>query len=235
MSGFSMFVGGVLPYVALLVFLAGMIYRFNVWFKTPQPGKMTLYTDQGESTAKSVLGEALFFPSLFKGDKALWFFSWVFHVTLALAFLGHVRVFTGLADSMMLSMGMSKDGINTLSSVAGGGAGVLLLATGAVLLLRRFFLKKVRQISGAPDFFALFLLIAIIVTGNVMRFGGEHFDLAETQVWAASLLTFSPKVPSNGTFLMHALLAQFLIIYIPFSKILHFGGIFFTQALVKRR
>jgi nitrate reductase gamma subunit len=36
-------------------------------------------------------------------------------------------------------------------------------------------------------------------------------------------------------FLLHALLAQILILYIPFSKILHFGGVFFTQALVHRR
>ena len=235
MSAFSFLVGGVLPYVALIVFLAGMIYRLKVWFKTPQPGKMTLFTNQGESTAKSVIGEALFFPSLFRGDKTLWFFAWVFHVTLALVFLGHVRVFTGLADSMMMSLGMSKEGIDTLSSTTGGGAGILLLATGAVLLIRRFVTKRVREISGAPDFLALFLLLAIIVTGDIMRFSGEHFDLAETRVWAASLLTFSPKIPGNQMFLLHAMMAQLLIIYIPFSKILHFGGIFFTQALVKRR
>jgi nitrate reductase gamma subunit len=234
-SAFSFFVGGVLPYVAVVVFLAGMIYRFNVWFKTPQPGKMTLFTNQGESTAKSVLGEALFFPSLFKGDKTLWFFAWVFHVTLALVFLGHVRVFTGLADSMMMSLGMSKESIDTLSATSGGGAGILLLATGLFLLIRRFVTKRVREISGAPDFFALLLLLAIIVSGDLMRFSGEHFDLAETRVWAASLLTFSPKIPGNQMFLLHAMMAQFLIIYIPFSKILHFGGIFFTQALVKRR
>ena len=30
------------------------------------------------------------------------------------------------------------------------------------------------------------------------------------------------------------LLGMVLIIYIPFSKILHFGGIFFTQSLIKR-
>ncbi len=234
MSVFSIFVGGVLPYVALVVFIVGMAYRFNVWFKTPQPGKMTLFTDQGDSTTKSVLAEALFFPSLFRGDKTLWSFAWVFHVTLALVFLGHLRVFTGLLDSTLMSMGMSEDAISTMSATAGGGAGILLLATGLFLLIRRITQKRVREISGVPDFFALFLLLAIIVTGDFMRFG-EHFDLNQTRVWAVSLLTFSPKVPANNMFLMHAMLAQFLFIYIPFSKILHFGGVFFTQALVKRR
>ncbi len=233
MSSFSFFVGGVLPYVAFAVFIIGMVYRFKVWFKTPQPGKMTLYTDQGDSTAKSVLSEALFFPSLFRGDKALWSFAWIFHVTLALVFLGHLRVFTGLLDSILMSMGMSEDAISTMSSTAGGGAGVLLLVTGLALLIRRVTQKRVREISGIPDFFALFLILAIIISGNAMRFG-EHFDLTQTHVWAASLLTFSPKVPANNMFLLHAMVAQFLIIYIPFSKVLHFGGIFFSQSLVKR-
>ena len=68
-----------------------------------------------------------------------------------------------------------------------------------------------------------------------MRFVGEHFDLEQTRVWAASLLTLSPVVPASTMFLLHALFAQLLILFIPFSKILHFGGIFFTQALVKAR
>jgi len=66
-----------------------------------------------------------------------------------------------------------------------------------------------------------------------MRFGAR-FDLAQTRTWALSLLTFSPEIPANGTFLIHALMAILLIMYIPFSKVLHFGGIFFTQTLVKR-
>jgi nitrate reductase gamma subunit len=77
------------------------------------------------------------------------------------------------------------------------------------------------------------LLVIIIATGNMMRFAG-HFDLNETRTWAYSLLTLSPVVPQNGMFLLHLVLAQLLILFIPFSKILHFGGIFFTQAIIKR-
>ena len=63
---------------------------------------------------------------------------------------------------------------------------------------------------------------------------GEHFDLAQTRVWAWSLLTFSPQVPAHGGFLLHAFFGLLLLMYIPFSKVMHFGGIFFTQTLVKR-
>ncbi len=234
MSTYQLLVGGVLPYLAVVIFTAGMAHRLYVWWKTPQPGKMTLFPAERGSPATSVLAEALLFPSLFRADKALWSFSWFFHSTLALVLLGHVRVFTGFVDQMLLSMGMSAEGVNTMSSVAGGAAGVILLATGTLLLARRLAMPRVREISGAGDFIALLLLIAIIATGDAMRFGA-HFDLEQTRLWAASLLTFSPVVPQSGMFLLHALLAQLLFIYIPFSKVMHFGGIFFTQALVKRR
>jgi len=82
--------------------------------------------------------------------------------------------------------------MGALSAIAGGAAGIVLFVTVVTLLARRLLLARVREISGPPDFAALLLLVAVITTGNVMRFGGMHFDLAETRVWAASLLSFSP-------------------------------------------
>jgi len=233
MNTLSFFIVGVLPYLALTLFVVGMIYRFAVWKRTPQPGKMTLFP-AGDSTTKGVMAETFFFPSLFKGDRVLWSFSWIFHVTLALVLIGHIRVFTGLIDSMLISMGMSADGIDKMSSTLGGAAGVVLLATGLLLLVRRFVQQRVREISNFSDFFALLLLIAIIFTGDLMRFG-SHFELEQTRIWARSLLTFSPVVVSSGMFQLHALLAMALITYLPYSKLMHFGGMFFTQALIKRR
>lgn len=234
MSTFGFIVGGLLPYVAIIVFIAGMGYRLSGWWRAKQPGKMTLFPAQEGATFRRVLAETLFFPSLFKGDKLLWGFSWFFHATLALVFVGHLRVFTGLIDELLMAMGMTPEGIDLMSSTSGGAAGIALLATAVLLLIRRFTIVRVRQITNSGDYFALLLILAIIATGNAMRFGA-HFDLAETRAWTWGLLTFAPSVPTNGAFLLHALLAQLLFIYIPFSKILHFGGIFFTQALIKRR
>jgi len=233
MNSVSFFVLGVLPYLAFLLFAAGMIFRFVSWARTKQPAKMTLFPS-GKSTAKGVLAETFLFPSLFKGDKALWSFAWVFHVTLALVVVGHIRVFTGLIDRMLLGMGVSQAGIDTMSSTLGGAAGVILLATAFLLLFRRISQRRVREISNVSDFFALLLITAIILTGDLMRFGA-HFDLALTREWAGSLLTFSPVIVSNAMFQIHALFALLLVAYLPYSKIMHFGGIFFTQALIKRR
>lgn len=233
MNTYEFIVGGILPYLAVLTFVVGMAYRFNVWFNTPQPARMTLFPAPQGSTAKAVLAEALLFPSLFKGDKLLWTASWVFHATLVLVFVGHVRVFTGLADSILLAVGMTPADIDRMSLTSGVAAGVVLFASATLLLARRLASARVRQISGVGDFVALLLLLGILATGDLLRFG-PHFDLAQTREWAWSLLSFSPVIPHNPTFLAHAFLALLLIAYIPFSKVLHFGGIFFSQSALRR-
>ncbi len=240
MSGFAFFVGGVLPYIAILTFVGGMIYRVYAWNKTPQPGKMTLFPAPKGSMSGSILKEVLFFPSLFRGDRSLWYMSWIFHAMVALVFLGHLRVVTGAIDAMLIPF-IGKGGVGLMSTVAGGAAGVVMLATCVLLLIRRYNNERVSQITTPADIFALLLLLSIIITGDLMRFAGVHLDLAMTRTWAMSLLTFTPNDPANSVllannlFLVHALLGQILFMYIPFSKILHFGGIFFTQALVQRR
>lgn len=233
MNTVKFIVGVILPYVVVPAFVAGMSYRFWTWFKSPQPAKLTLFP-AGGSTFREVLAEALLFPSLFRGDRVLWFFAWFFHATLALVFLGHIRVFTGAIDRMLEAVGMTPKGLDLMSGLVGGAAGILLLALGLLLLLRRITIPRVREITGIPDVLATLLVVVIIITGDLLRFSAP-FDLKQTRVWAASLLSFSPVIPTNEMFLLHLALSQVLILFIPFSKILHFGGIFFTQTLIKRR
>jgi nitrate reductase gamma subunit len=233
MSHTAFFVGGILPYAAAVMFLTGVVYRLRVWKRVPQPALMTLYPTRGAGFG-SLVKEALFFPSLYRGDKTMWILSWSFHATLALAFIGHLRVVTGLLDRGLGSLGLGAQGIETLSTIAGGAAGIVLGVAVATLLLRRIFLARIREISKAPDFLALLLLVAVITCGNWMRFGGANFNLAETRTWAASLLSFSPVVPTSLAFLLHLFFAQLLILYIAFSKLMHFGGFFFTFSLIKR-
>lgn len=235
MDDFTFFLGGVLPYVAAATFVVGMAYNFYIWFKTPQPGKMTLSPWPEGSMFKNILAEVFLFPGLFKSDKVLWSISWVFHGSLVLVFLGHFRVFSDLIDGGLIAMGVSASGINQMSSVLGGAAGIVMLATAALLIIRRMAVQRAREISVFSDYFALLLLLGIIVTGDAMRFSPQHFDLNQTRIWARSLLAFRPVVPQSAAFLVHATMAQLLVIYIPFSKIMHFGGIFFTQPLVHRR
>lgn len=233
MSNAAFMVGGVLPYIAIVVFLIGVVIRLVGWKRVPQPGLITLYPTKGAGF-KELAKEALFFPSLFRGDKTMWLLAWSFHVTLATAFVGHLRVLTGVLDRAMGGMGLGRGSIAGLSTIAGGTAGIVLLAAVVTLLARRVLVGRVREISTVPDFLALLLLVAVITTGNLMRFGTMHVGLAVTRTWAASLFTLSPAVPPYPTFLVHIFLAELLILYMAFSKLMHFGGFFFTFSLIKR-
>lgn len=225
---------GMLPYITMAVFIVGMAYRLYVWSKTPQPGAMTLFPapKDGSGLFFGVLKESLFFPSLLKGDKLLWVFAWVFHITLALIFVGHIRVFTDF-PALWEALGINAE---QMSAISGGVAGIVIAIFAVLLLLRRVVILRVREISNFSDFLALLLIIAILTTGNLMRFG-EHFDLEITRTYFSQMLTFSltaSAIPQSGMFMLHFLLAQILIMFLPFSKILHFGGIFFTQTVIQK-
>ena len=92
--------------------------------------------------------------------------------------------------------------------------------------------------TGGADIAALLLIGAIILTGNAMRFGA-HFNLAETREYFAALATFSDvmemELLANNVFMLHMCLGFLLLMLIPFSKILHFGGIFFTHQLIRKQ
>jgi [DsrC]-trisulfide reductase subunit M len=233
-------VGVILPYVALVVFLAGMIWRICTWKKLPSP-PMTLFPAPPTEGANTIhtIKEMLFFPSLFKNDRLLWVLAWVFHAVLALILLGHLRVFTNI-DAVLEAFGMSEDAILAMSSGAGGAAGVVILLATILLIVRRLSLPRVNEITGVADYLALLLIGVIITTGNMMRFGSEHFDLALTREYFADLALFQfqnikdAAALENNLFVVHMLLALLLILWIPFSKILHFGGIFFTHQLVRK-
>ena len=234
----KLIVGVILPYVALAVFLAGMIWRIRTWKKLPSP-PMTLFPappTEGANIANTIK-EVLLFPSLFRNDRLLWVLAWGFHAVLALIFLGHFRVFTNV-DALLQAFGMSEDAILAMSSGAGGAAGVVILLAVILLLIRRVSLPRVSEITGVADYLALGLIGVIIITGNMMRFGSEHFDLALTREYFAGLALFRDVTGAaaleNNLFVVHMGLGFLLILLMPFSKILHFGGIFFTHQLIRK-
>lgn len=225
---------GLLPYITVVVFLVAMIWRIRTWVKAPQPGAVTLTPapKPGSSMFVNVLKESLLFPSLFKGDKVLWSFAWIFHATLAMIFIGHVRVFTDF-PKLWAALDIDAD---RMSAISGGAAGLVIMLFAILLLIRRAAIPRVKEVTNFADILALLLILAILVTGNVMRFG-EHFDLNITRTYFYHLATFSvtgSMLPANTMFTVHFLLAQILIIFIPFSKIMHFGGIFFTQTVIQK-
>jgi nitrate reductase gamma subunit len=64
-----------------------------------------------------------------------------------------------------------------------------------------------------------------------MRFMGG-LDLAQARQFVSGVLTLHPVAPpSDSAFIAHWLLVCALLIYIPFSKLMHPGGLFLSPTL----
>ena len=227
------FLGQVSPYIVAGVFLAGIGFRLWAWAHVPVPFRIALSPDPktGRGVAGSIVAETLLFRSLFRGGKEGWAGAWVFHAALALTLVGHFFGIALLAKQFTL-LGASEEASKDLSALFGSIAGILLLATLAYLFARRIAIPYVRIISFANDYFVVILLVAIALTGGYMRLLTET-DLAPIRDYVGGLLAFNPPpLPDNPMFAVHFSLVQLLLLYFPFSKLMHSCGVFFTRALV---
>ncbi len=200
------------------------------------------------STTVGVIGrmilEILFFRSLFRNTKTiytpdgpklsygsskwLWLGAIIFHYSFFVIVLRHIRLFSS-------PMPFPFNWIDKLDSILQIGVPVLYLSEIAILvglvflLLRRFFIPTVRYISLPADYFPLFLIISIVISGILMRYF-MRTDIINVKDLTMSLISFNPKVPENiGTiFYVHLFLVCCLMVYFPWSKLMHMGGIFLS-------
>jgi nitrate reductase gamma subunit len=105
----------------------------------------------------------------------------------------------------------------------------LMLAGLAYLLARRFFDSKVKYLSLPSDYFALYLLLGIGITGMLMRHV-EKVDVVQVKAAIAGWASFQPVAPVGVGmwYFVHVFLVSVLFIYFPFSKLLHAPGVFLS-------
>jgi nitrate reductase gamma subunit len=108
-------------------------------------------------------------------------------------------------------------------------SGIILLAAVTYLLLRRLFIGKVRYISLAADFFPLFLIMGIAFTGILMRYFLK-VDITAIKQLTMGLVTFHWSIPDglHPLFFIHLFFVSVLLMYFPFSKLMHLGGVFLS-------
>lgn len=218
MSGLTvLFIG--LFYFAALVFFAGVAYRVYEYSKTPAP--LNIPTTPAPTNKAGVVvrmaREVVLFESLFKSNKWIWIFGWMFHFGLALVLVRHLRYF--VAEPCELLEFIQPFGkYASLAMVAGLGG----------LWARRFLVDRVRYISTPSDHLMLALLIAIGLSGMGMTFV-IHTDIVALKRFALGLLTFDWKpLPADPLLVTHLGLVALLMIIFPVSKLLHAPGIFFS-------
>ena len=243
-----------LPYITPVVFILGCGYRLAIWLRPPAPLKIPV--TPAPTTRRGIvaryLSEVLVFRTLFAEDKALWLASWVFHVTFAFVIGGHVMGIL-FSDALSEWLNLKPGQYDNFSAIVGGHLGVLILLPLVYLLARRLRQERVRYVSHRGDYFALFLLIAIVLTGDSMRFRwwlysgpiwqwlGFHnvdippVDLRDVHNFVIGLITLHWRLAPGGTaFVWHFFLVNVLVMYLPFGKLMHAGGIFFSPTRNQR-
>jgi nitrate reductase gamma subunit len=86
-----------------------------------------------------------------------------------------------------------------------------------------------RYISLPADYFPLLLILAIGLSGFLMRHVYK-VDLYKVKELALGWVRFQPQVPEGigWIFYLHLFLVSVLLAYFPMSKLVHMGGVFLS-------
>jgi len=259
-SGLRVVFGVIVPYAALLVFLAGLVYKVAQWAAAPVPFRIPLTCGQqasfpwlkaawieNPSTRGGVFArmalELLVFRSLFRNTRAdlrdgprfvyawngsLWLAALALHWSLLLIVVRHLRFALVPVPGFVFALdkwdGFFQVGMQGLFLTDA----LVLLALG-YLLARRYWDTQIRYLSLPEDYFALYLLLGIVVSGVLMRYVWR-VDVAGCKELVVGLATWAPVVPASvgPLFFVHLTLVSGLAAYFPFGKLMHLGGAFLS-------
>jgi nitrate reductase gamma subunit len=267
--GLEVVFGIIIPYLALLTFFAGFIYKIMDWSKSAVPFRIPTTGGQQKSLpwikhsqldspvstwqviARMAL-EILTFRSLFRNTRMrlkegsrisyqleifLWVGALAFHYAFLTVLIRHLRFFTEPVPFFvtLLEQVASFFRIEVLYPGIYFGlpgvflSGIVLLAAVSYLFARRLFIRQVRYISLAADYFPLLLIFGIALTGILMRYFIK-IDVTAAKELTMGLVTFQPTIPQGvGTvFYVHLFFVSVLLAYFPFSKLMHLGGVFLS-------
>ena len=177
---------------------------------------------------KEMFEEMLFIKRMFQNKRDLWYVSWPFHagvylilVWLALLFIRAVLVIAGVHSLVPIA--------DALIMIAGA-IGVIAATLGCLgLLIKRVGSWELREYSAGVEIFNLLFVLAVLLTG---LFAWIKFDpnFSIAKEYMLSLVSFGsqpmPELPTP--ILVHLILLELLFIYIPFTKIAHYVGKYYT-------
>ncbi len=260
--GMPYFFGVALPYLAMLVFLGGFVYKVMQWAKSPVPFSIQTSCGQAKSldfikhnklesphTTTEVVArmflEIVTFRSLFRNTKSeiydgpkityesskwLWLFALMFHYSFFLIVVRHLRLFLNPVPEWIAWLELG-DGLMEIGAPTMYMTDVFIIVGIGYLFGRRIWNRHVRYISLVNDFFPLVLIFAIALTGILMRyFLRADIDIVNIKKLAVGLVTFSPTIGADigSIFYIHLFLVCTLLVYFPFSKLMHLGGVFLS-------
>jgi len=187
--------------------------------------------------------EVLLFRSLFRNTKAelregpnltygstkwLWLGGLAFHWTFLIILLRHLRLFTEPIPYFVTLL-ESLDGFFQVAAPVLYLSDIIFLIAVSYLFLRRVIIPQVRYISLAADYFPLFLILSIGLSGVLMRYFYK-VDIVGVKQLTMGLISLNPKIPEGVgvIFYIHLFLVSALFAYFPMSKLMHMAGVFLS-------
>lgn len=161
-------------------------------------------------------------------DIWLWLGAMAFHWSFLVVVLRHVRLFTDPVPVWVTALqtvdGFMQIGVPVYFLTSFG-----IIAGLGYLLARRLASPQLRYISLANDYFPLFLLLGVALSGFFLRYI-DKTDIVAVKELAMGLATFQPVIPEgiSPLFYGHIFLVSMLLIYFPFSKLTHMAGVFLS-------
>ncbi|NIO27695.1 MAG: menaquinol oxidoreductase [Candidatus Latescibacteria bacterium] len=259
-AGLDALFGIVIPYIAIFLFLGGLIYRVMIWANVPVPFRIPTTSGQEKSlpwikqskldNPSSTLGvigrmalEILCFRSLLKNTKTelhedghvaygsslwLWLGSMAFHWSMLIILLRHIRLFIEPVPGAITFL-HKLDGFLQIGAPVFYVTSFIFPIALLYLLFRRLGDPKLRYISLVNDYFPLFLLIGVGISGFWLRYISKT-DIASVKELTVGLMSFRPVTPAaiSPLFYGHLFLVCVLLGYFPFSKLVHMAGVFFS-------
>lgn len=212
----------VMFHLATAILVIGITRKIIQYARTPAPLKIP--TTPAPITKAGVVArlfrEIVFFESLFKACKWTWLFGWLFHFGLLIVLIRHLRYFS---EPVWWLVAVA----NELGAYMGWVMVIGLLG----LLARRFLVDRIRYISAPSDFLMLFLIIAIGVSGILIK-NIFHSDTVQLKAFMLGLIKLNwQPLPHDPVLLIHLSLVIMLMLIFPISKLLHAPGIVFSPTL----
>lgn len=208
-------IGGILPYLSIVVLVAGLAYKITFLLRAPVnlhweifPYPRTLGGQLGE-----LLTEVFTLRSLYNYNRKLWLPSLTMHYGIYLVVFWLFFLLLGAPFALYLGL-------------AGG---ILAVIGSCALFLMRAFTPDLSQISTPVEYINLLLVFLVAFTALT---GGVLSDWA-FRAYLISLFTLQPRLPLPGSYLIFLLVFEFFLIYLPFTRMAHFAVKYFTYHKVK--
>ncbi len=166
----------------------------------------------------------------YESSKWLWLFGILFHYSFLIVVVRHMRLFLDPVP-WVVSFLETGDSLLQIGAPTMYTTDITIVLGLLFLFGRRLMNPQVRYISLANDYFPLFLILGIALTGILMRFFlRTNVDINAIKQLAVGLVTFHPTIVTqiSSLFYVHLFLVCVLLAYFPFSKLMHMGGVFLS-------